>query len=210
MNYDAVVFDFDGVLVESVEVKTRAFAMLYAEYGADVERQVVAYHLANTGISRRVKFKYFHESILGLPYSEATGDALSERFSALVVEAVIAAPYVQGAEEFLERFHQRLPLFVASGTPEVELKEIVNQRGMTRFFQGVRGSPTKKGMILRGIIGDHGFAPARVLMVGDAQADLDGAREASTAFIGRSTSADHPFNASVPMIADLRELAARL
>src|SRR5687768_6679568 len=44
--FDAVVLDFDGVLVESVDVKTRAFARLYSRYGSDVEAEVVAYHLA--------------------------------------------------------------------------------------------------------------------------------------------------------------------
>ena len=48
---DAIIFDFDGVLVESVDVKTNAFAMLYAEHGPDVVKRVVAYHQEHGGIS---------------------------------------------------------------------------------------------------------------------------------------------------------------
>ncbi|MCX5934210.1 MAG: hypothetical protein NTU99_05390, partial [Pseudanabaena sp. LacPavin_0818_WC45_MAG_42_6] len=50
--YDAIVFDFDGVLVESVDVKTQAFGTLYAEYGDLIVEQVKAYHLLHGGVSR--------------------------------------------------------------------------------------------------------------------------------------------------------------
>jgi len=33
--YQALLFDFDGVIAESVDIKTRAFAELYQEYGTD-------------------------------------------------------------------------------------------------------------------------------------------------------------------------------
>jgi beta-phosphoglucomutase-like phosphatase (HAD superfamily) len=52
--YDAIVFDFDGVLVESVDVKTQAFGALYAEYGDRIVEQVKAYHLLKSfGITTR-------------------------------------------------------------------------------------------------------------------------------------------------------------
>ena len=49
---EAIIFDFDGVLVESVDVKTRAFASLYEKYGQKVVAQVEDYHLNNGGIAR--------------------------------------------------------------------------------------------------------------------------------------------------------------
>ena len=208
--FDAIVFDFDGVLVDSVDVKTRAFAALYAEYGSDIERQVVALHLAHSGISRFVKFRHYHTELIGLPYDEATGELLSARFSRLVVEAIVAAPYVAGAREFLEAWHNRLPLFVASGTPDAELREIVQRRGMQRYFKSVHGSPTTKDAILKNILVRHKLAPSRVLMVGDAIADMEGALGANTAFIGRITAGGSPFPPETRTITDLTALAAQL
>ena len=196
--------------MESVDVKTRAFAALYAEYGADIERQVIAHHLAHSGISRYVKFRHYHENFLGIPYDDAIGEQLSTQFSRLVVDAVVAAPYVAGAREFLDAWHDRLPLFVASGTPDEELREIVQRRGMQRYFKSVHGSPALKAEILKGIISRHKLAHARVLMVGDAIADMDGARAAGTAFIGRTDAGGSPFPPDVPTIADLTALAAQL
>ena len=63
--YDAVVFDFDGVLVESVDVKTDAFAALYRPYGSDIVEKVVAWHMAHGGVMRFEKFRHFHRVFLG-------------------------------------------------------------------------------------------------------------------------------------------------
>ena len=65
----AVVFDFDGVILESADVKTRAFVELYAAHGAEVVDRVREHHLANLGISRFKKFAWIAEHVLGLPRS---------------------------------------------------------------------------------------------------------------------------------------------
>ena len=49
-----IIFDFDGVLAESVEVKTKAYALIFQEEGKEVVRQIVDFHL---------KFPEFHKTI---------------------------------------------------------------------------------------------------------------------------------------------------
>ena len=210
LRFDAIVFDFDGVLAESVDVKTRAFASLYEPYGADVVKQVVAWHLAHGGVSRYEKFRHFHQAFLGRTLAPAEEAELGERFSALVEEAVIAAAWVPGAREFLEDWHARLPLYVASGTPEAELVRIIERRGMTRYFAGVAGAPRKKGAILRDFLGRSGVPPVRMLMVGDAMTDFDGAAESGVPFLGIAPAGANPFPPGVPVLSDLTGFAAFL
>lgn len=204
--FDAVVFDFDGVLVESVDVKTQAFAQLYREYGSEIEAKVVDYHLKNGGVSRFLKFRHFHEVFLGKPLSTTEEKELGDRFSRLVVDTIVASPWVMGAKEFLEDHHSRLKLFVASGTPDGELAEIVERRGMRQYFVSTHGTPRKKGEIIADLINRNGFSPKRVLMVGDALADLEGALQAGTVFLGRETENASVFPKGTPMIPDLRSL----
>lgn len=210
LRFDAIVFDFDGVLVESVDVKTRAFAALYDPHGTDVVEQVVAWHLAHGGVSRYEKFRHFHRAFLGRTLASADESELGERFSALVEEAVIVADWVPGAREFLDAWHTRLPLFVASGTPEEELLRIIERRGMAHYFAGVAGAPRKKGAILRDFLARSDAAPARLLMVGDAMTDFDGATEAGVSFLGIAPAGANPFPAGVPVLPDLNGLAAFL
>ena len=56
----AILFDFDGVLVESVDIKTKAFAKLFENEGPEIVNKVVEYHLANGGVSRFKKFDYIY------------------------------------------------------------------------------------------------------------------------------------------------------
>jgi len=58
MNWQAVFFDFDGVILDSVDVKTDAFVAIFRGYGPKIREDVVKYHHENGGVSRMEKFKY--------------------------------------------------------------------------------------------------------------------------------------------------------
>lgn len=209
-DWQAIIFDFDGVVVESGKIKTQAFAELYRPYGEDIVAAVVQFHTQNGGMSRYRKFRHFQEHfLLKPPLTEAEEKQLDIRFSELVVEAVIAAEAVPGAVELLRQQAGRIPLFVASGTPETELKVIVERRGLTPYFTEVRGAPALKKTIIAEILSAHALSPESVLMIGDAMADLEGAQANNTAFLGRVFPGDpNPFPAHVKIVPDLRGLVA--
>ena len=182
--YDAIVFDFDGTLVNSNEIKTWAFGELYKEHGEKIVQQIISYNKEHEGVSRFVKFRYWQEDLLGQPYTKEIGKNLSRNYSQLVFDSVVQAPYVEGALEFLKKHYQHIPLFVASGTPEPELREIIKHRSIPHFFQGVYGSPATKFEILLGILAKHKLSPEQILMVGDSLTDWEGAQGVGAEFIG--------------------------
>lgn len=210
--YDAIIFDFDGVLAESVDVKTRAFEALYAEYGDRIVEQVRDYHLQHGGISRFEKFRYYHEVLLGKTLTKDEENQLGDRFSQYVEDAVVESVYVAGAYNFLENYYQSIPLFVASGTPDVELKRIVSRRNMAHYFISVHGSPVKKGDIIQDILTKHSFNPDHVLMIGDAIADYEGAIAAGVKFMGRVMKypETYPFSVETLVLPDLVDLEVKM
>ena len=193
------------MLVESTKIKADAFMRLYAEFGGEVVGRVMEHHRAHEGISRIDKIRHCHKEILGVELTERDLAALGRRYSSLVEDAVVACDWVAGAQAFLEA--ARAALFVVSGTPEPELRRVVERRGMGRYFRGVHGSPRGKGAIVAGLLADGDFEPARTLFVGDAMADLEAARANRVPFIGRVAGgrAD-PFPRGTRTIADLTEL----
>ncbi|MDD1661933.1 MAG: HAD family hydrolase, partial [Methanomicrobiales archaeon] len=62
----SLLLDFDGVILESVEVKTRAFRELFS-FRPDHVGEIVAYHMRNTGVSRFDKFRHIYREILKEP-----------------------------------------------------------------------------------------------------------------------------------------------
>ena len=182
---DAVFFDFDGVLVESNEVKIDAFRRLYEPYGADVVAEVVERHVQQEGISRVVKLETFHRDLLGIDLDDTGLAELARAFADMVEDAVVACDAVPGAMAALDTWAAHCPLFVVSGTPQDELRRIIGRRGMEGYFQTVYGSPRKKPDIVSEKLGELGTEAGRVLFVGDSLTDYDCARDVGTHFLGR-------------------------
>jgi len=181
----AVIFDFDGVLVESVELKTRAFARLFEKEGEVVVSKVVDYHLNNTGVSRFEKFKYIYRDILNRELPDKKFEELCRRFSELVTDEVVAAPYVKGAKEFLDSFHSRYSCFISSATPQTEIEDILRRRKIAQYFKEIYGSPKAKGDIVKEIISKNRFSPVELVYVGDALSDYKAAFGNGVNFIAR-------------------------
>jgi len=205
---DAVIFDFDGVLVESVDVKTRAFAALYVDHGDEVVEAIEDYHLRHGGASRFDKFRYFQTEILGgPPLTEHEVAELAAKFSTLVVNQVVAAPMVAGAQQFLDDCRGRLDLFVVSGTPTAELELIIRRRKLTPYFSGIWGSPESKAENMATLLCEHDLSANRCVMVGDALADRVGAAANAVAFLGRVPGdADNPFSGDITTFTDFTNL----
>ena len=184
MSISLVVFDCDGVILDSVVVKTRAFGQIIEEYGPEAVARMTEYHLANGGVSRFRKFEWFYGEVLGRNITEVELNSLGKKFGQLVLEGVMLSPLVPGIMETLESLHGRLPMYVASGTPDDELLQVLDARNLTRFFQGVYGTPPDKTELLRRIIDQEGIAPNDTLMVGDSSTDLDAAQSCGAEFFG--------------------------
>lgn len=195
----ALFFDFDGVLADSVSVKTRAFARLFEPHGPDVVSRVVEHHLHNGGMNRFDKFRHYYREFLGLPLDDAGMDALCARFAALVVEEVVAAPEIPGAGAFLDAC-RGIPCFVISGTPEAEIREICRRRGLSAHFQEICGAPEGKVAHLGRLLDRHGFAPSGCRFFGDAGSDHEAACRHGVPFVGILPGPDAPLLAKAPDI----------
>lgn len=207
--WDAIFFDFDGVLAESADIKTEAFRTMYAPYGAEVVAGVLDHHQAHAGASRRKKIRYCHKYLLGRRLSEDDLEQLAQHFSRLVEDAVVESLWVPGARDTLHRLHGRLPMFIISGTPKEELRRITARRRMDGYFVEVHGSPPSKVPIVRDLLERYRLAAERVLFVGDSTTDYDAAAAAGLAFLGRVAPGDpDPFPAGTAVVADLTEFEA--
>lgn len=211
--FDGIVFDFDGVILDSARLKLDAFVAFYADEGAEVRRAVADYQRVNGGVSRFVKFRHFEETMLGRPLTDERLEELSRRFSALVEDRVVGAAAIPGAVEALERHAGHIPVFVVSATPEDELRRIVERRGLARCFTEVRGSPLTKKQIVPGLLETHGLQASRTLFVGDSPHDIEAATACGLPFLGVVAPGDEnpfpPGTVTVPDLTGFEEGAAR-
>jgi HAD superfamily hydrolase (TIGR01549 family) len=187
MKIKCIFFDFDGVLAESVNVKTEAFRKMYLPYGQAFADRVVAHHQANGGVSRFEKFKIYNGSWLNQELTEEKMKSLSDEFSDLVVDGVVNAPEVRGAEEFLNNA-AAYKKYIITGTPTVEIKPILERRNMLQYFDGIYGSPEKKDYWVKEILSTHSFISNECVFVGDALTDFQAAVLNNVHFVLRETN----------------------
>jgi len=178
-----IFLDFDGVIVDSVDIKTDAFVKLFESKGKEIAEKVKHYHLQNTGVSRYDKFRAIYREILNHGLSENMFNKLCDEFSALVIDGVINAPYIKGAKEFLENYASRYTYFVISATPQGELEEIIRRRNIGKLFKAIYGAPIKKEDAVRGVLTKEKIKPYEAVYIGDAMSDYTAAKDNSINFI---------------------------
>jgi len=178
-----IIFDFDGVIAESVQVKTDAFASVYEQYGDNIVKKVIEHHEANGGMSRFEKIKLYHESFLNKAITNEEIEELANQFSKLVVQKVIDSPYVLGALEYIQKCSTKYNLFISTGTPTNEMKQILVSKGIDKYFSEVYGSPDKKSAHILKIISKYNYHPNELIFYGDANTDIDAAEQASIPFV---------------------------
>lgn len=203
-----VIFDFDGVILESVKVKTDAFKELFRDYPQHQEA-IVAYHENNLGISRYHKFAWIYQELLGTMLSPSEEKRLGQQFSDIVLEKLLACPFVPGTIELLEELKRlRIPAFIASGTPQGELEWLVQRRGLASYFQEVWGSPAEKPEIIERLIAQYELDRNHLYFIGDGLSDYIATKATGIQFIGRKTPmSDMCWETyQVPWVHDLRGL----
>ncbi|MGL1862837.1 MAG: HAD hydrolase-like protein [Pseudodesulfovibrio sp.] len=180
----AYIFDFDGVLADSVEVKTQAFAELYEPYGSEVVSLVMEHHRNFGGMTRAEKFIHYHKFFLEEDLDRTGLDEMCARFSGLVKDNVTACAEIPGASVFLTRHCNDVLCFIDSATPGEELREIVSRRGLSKYFIEVLGSEQSKTENLQSLIDRHGLDTASCLFFGDAASDWKAATACGVPFVG--------------------------
>ena len=180
-----LIFDFDGVLANSVKVKTDAFSAMYADYGDEVRMKVIGHHCKNGGMSRYEKFKFYHLNFLGERLNNRDVEKLANQFSELVMDKVVESPEITGAGRFLQKYCVGNKVVVINtATPTDEIKQIIKRRGLSHYFTTIVGSPATKIDNLNYLMKLQNKLAEECLFFGDAKADLDAAKESGVDFIG--------------------------
>jgi HAD superfamily hydrolase (TIGR01549 family) len=178
----AIIFDCDGVLFDSNSLKTAAFREILAAYPQEVVNQFITYHQTHGGISRYVKLRAFFTDCLQTPVDEEKLGHLLQEFGNSCQRLYQQAALTPGCLKVLETLSSQIPLFVASGSDEAELRQVFAKRGLDKFFHVIYGSPKTKQDCVTEILLNVG-SNTGIFYVGDAESDWKAAKEAEITFI---------------------------
>ena len=182
VGYETLVFDCDGVVLDSNKVKTKAFRQAAMPYGREEADALAAHHVANGGISRYRKFEYFLSDIVPKNARGPGLEELLERFARAVSEGLEACAIAPGLAD-LRAATPKARWLIVSGGDQGELRDVFAWRGLAEMFDGgIFGSPdTKEQILLRELASGNIRKPA--LFLGDSKYDYRAANHAGIDFM---------------------------
>ena len=180
--YKTLVFDCDGVVLDSNRVKTEAFREAALPYGAEAAQALVDWHVANGGISRYLKFEHFLKEIAPAGATGPDLEALLARYADAVRDGLATCAITPGLRELREKTPGARWLIV-SGGDQNELREVFAARNLDAMFDGgIFGSPDNKDVILARELANGNIAqPA--LFLGDSTYDYRASHGAGLDFV---------------------------
>ena len=181
--YKTIVFDCDGVVLDSNVVKTDAYFRTAKNLGAtDIQAQaLVNYHVKLGGISRYYKFDWYLREVLHKPVTDVAVQALLDAFSKELEEGLMQCDLAKGLFALREQTDSNW--LILSGGDQQEICDLFANRKIAHMFDGgLFGSPNNKDEVLaREIANSNIQFPA--LFLGDAKYDFEAATRAGLDFI---------------------------
>ena len=181
--YQTIIFDCDGVILNSNFKKIEAYRNTAIRYGANENQadQLAQHHIKLTGISRYVKFKYFLKEIMGEEILEASMNKLVKTLNEEVIKLLNNCEIASGLKE-LKSKTSKVKWMVASGGDQDELRFLFKEKNIDFYFQdGIFGSPSSKHEIIENKLKENTFLPA--LFLGDSLYDIQTAQKYNLDFI---------------------------
>lgn len=183
-------WDFDGVIKDSVVVKSKGYEKLFLPYGKEVVDRVNEHHENNGGISRYKKIPLYL-GWAGEPAGPEQVQSFCEQFSKLVQQAVIHSPWIPGVKEYLKDNCLQQSFILITATPQEEIEEILNALNIAGFFREVHGAPKTKAAVINDVLKRLHFPSEQALVIGDSGTDLEAAEKNKVAFLLRRTQQNH-------------------
>jgi HAD superfamily hydrolase (TIGR01549 family) len=185
--YKIIFWDFDGVIKESVSVKTEAFRKLFSKFGTKVSNKVVSHHKNNGGMSRYDKIPIYLK-FTHLKVTKENIEKYCNIFSKLVEDDVVNSSWVSGVERIIKKNNLNKQKFViASATPQNEMERILKQLKIYNKFSLIFGAPNSKENAIKISLKKFNFYKEAAVMIGDSRSDYRAAKLNKIDFLLRRT-----------------------
>lgn len=169
-NIRALVFDFDGTLVESNAIKRDCF---FEVAGGECDREWLDGVLEQCG---RDRYSIICEITQKMGLATEAYDGMLDKYNSITRARISSLPPIKGVMGLLKRCRDAdIECFISSATPLTELDIILAKHPLKPWFKSIHGKPSTKLESLEHIIDMHGYDNENVLVVGDGQDDLDSA-----------------------------------
>lgn len=148
--YKTLVFDCDGVVLNSNQTKIDAYYEVGKRMGgSDAQAQAfVDHHVAKGSFPRNGKIEYYFEHIIKQPLTDALMQQYLQAFEEVLGDTLMHCEVATGLDA-LKVATPQASWMLLSGGDQAELRRIFPRRNLAHLFElGIFGGPDKKDDVL--------------------------------------------------------------
>ena len=185
MNVKNILWDFDGVILDSMLVRDWGFREIFRDFDESLVDELITYHRINGGLSRYVKIRYFYEEILKKSITEERVFDYAECFSVLMKKELINRNnLIKDSVEFIKNNFKKFNFHIVSGSDQNELRYLCSKLEISRFFLSINGSPTPKKTLVANLLKEYDYNRDNTILIGDSMNDFEASEDNSISFYG--------------------------
>jgi len=190
-----ILWDFDGVIFDSMKIKSEGFQGLFVGYDDDFLSQIEAYHYAHGGVSRFDKIRYFYEVLLKQPISDEKVIRLADDFAKIIEKKLFnKTNLISDSVLFIQEHYQEYTFHIVSGAEHDELNHLCEVFELQSYFISINGSPTKKDVLVKNVLDSYAYKKEETILIGDAMTDYNAALKNGIEFYGYNNTDLKKFN----------------
>ncbi len=185
-----IIFDFDGVILDSNNVKTTAFKNISKRFGEIESNELVNYHIKNGGVSRFIKIKWFVENVLQTK-SEVLIRNLIKEYGNEVAKSLESCSFRTDLFNLKKKL-KGTKWSIASGGKQDEIVNLLKKKLLLDIFDnGIYGSPIPKmDIVKKTILNVKPNEKNKFVLIGDSFYDYECAKKNGIKFIFASDWSD--------------------
>jgi phosphoglycolate phosphatase-like HAD superfamily hydrolase len=185
MGIKNILWDFDGVILDSMKVRDWGFIEIFKKFNKDEVDKLIEYHRENGGLSRYVKIRYFYENILERPIKKEEVLDYAKKFSLLMkTKLTDKSNLIQDSVRFIQGKFNDYNFHIVSGSDQEELRFLCHELDLSKFFLSIHGSPTAKKTLVKDLISNFNYDKNKTILIGDSINDYDAAVKNDIDFYG--------------------------
>lgn len=180
-----ILFDFDGVILDSMPIRELGFREILRDYPDDKVAELLQFHNDNGGLSRFVKIRYFFEEIMEQSISEEELYNYTDQFSKIMRRELVKESYqIRETVSFIRNNSKRYRLFIVSGSEQNELRYLCQKQGIDQYFIDILGSPIEKIQLVTKLVKEANCVVEETILIGDSMNDYEAASKNKIEFYG--------------------------
>ena len=183
-NIKNIFWDFDGVLIDSNNIRTNGFREIFHEHPRNLVDQLIEYHFKNGGLSRYDKIKYFYEKILKKSISKTQVVEYSNSYKSIMLNHLLNKKFlINDSLNFIKNNNSK-NMFLVSASDEKELTIICEYLDLKKYFIEIKGSRTTKKNNLKNLLCEYNLESVDSVLIGDSFNDYEAAKFNEINFYG--------------------------